>query len=81
MTTTFRGVSLYGFADHISTRMLRPLKRHVGRLLDLVLTEYCFRLQRQPIRQVLESTRKLPQNLHLEGTNICNAKCVFCAYP
>ena len=22
-----------------------------------------------------------PNTLHMEGTNICNAKCVFCAYP
>lgn len=81
MALTFRGTSLDGFVNQISTRMLRPLKRQMGRLLDMVLTEYCFRFKRQPIRQVLDAARKLPQNLHLEGTNICNAKCVFCAYP
>ncbi|MBW4694000.1 MAG: radical SAM protein [Lyngbya sp. HA4199-MV5] len=65
----------------VNTHLLRPSRHYLGWLLDLVATEYCFRLQRRSIRQILEATRQLPQNLHLEGTNICNAKCVFCAYP
>lgn len=29
----------------------------------------------------LKARRELPRELHVEGTNACNARCVFCAYP
>lgn len=80
MTLSFKHV-FHPTLNRLYVRVLRPAKRHLSRLLDLVLTEYCFRFQRRSVQKVLESTRELPQNLHLEGTNICNAKCVFCAYP
>lgn len=56
----------------------RAWMRHV---LDVVNTEYHFRLRRAEIRAHLESLRRIPRGLHVEGTNICNAECVFCAYP
>ena len=49
--------------------------------LDVLDTELHYRFKRGAIRQVLEELRPLPRGLHIEGTNICNAECVFCAYP
>ena len=49
--------------------------------MDVVSTEYHYRFARAEIRRHLESLRKIPRGLHVEGTNICNAECVFCAYP
>jgi radical SAM protein with 4Fe4S-binding SPASM domain len=49
--------------------------------MDVVNTEYHYRFRRAEIRAHLESLRKIPRGLHVEGTNICNAECVFCAYP
>jgi radical SAM protein with 4Fe4S-binding SPASM domain len=49
--------------------------------LELVDTELHRRFRRRAIRARLEELRKIPRGLHVEGTNICNAKCVFCAYP
>jgi len=42
---------------------------------------YRSRLHRRAILTRLESLRQVPQTLCIEGTNICNARCVFCAYP
>lgn len=53
----------------------------VRHLLDVLNTEYHYRTQRGEIRAHLEALRRLPRGLHVEGTNICNAECVFCAYP
>jgi MoaA/NifB/PqqE/SkfB family radical SAM enzyme len=33
------------------------------------------------MQERLARQRGLPRGLHIEGTNVCNAKCVFCAYP
>ncbi|MEM9801926.1 MAG: radical SAM/SPASM domain-containing protein [Planctomycetota bacterium] len=55
-----------------------------GRLrhaLDVLNTEWHHRFRRAEIRARLETLRRIPRGLHVEGTNICNAKCVFCAYP
>lgn len=49
--------------------------------LDRIDTELHYRLGRRAIRARLETLRRIPRGLHVEGTNICNAKCVFCAYP
>lgn len=49
--------------------------------MDVANTEYHYRFQRDEIRRHLESLRRIPRGLHVEGTNICNAECVFCAYP
>jgi radical SAM protein with 4Fe4S-binding SPASM domain len=49
--------------------------------LDVVDTEWHWFFHRRAIRQRLESLRRIPRGLHVEGTNICNAECVFCAYP
>lgn len=61
--------------------LLHPLERRVNYFLDIISTEYNFRFRRQEIQQLLEKQRGLPRGLHIEGTNICNAKCTFCAYP
>ena len=55
-----------------------PWLRHAA---DVLNTEYHFRLRRKAVRARLEALRPLPRGLHIEGTNICNAECVFCAYP
>lgn len=57
---------------------LRARLRHT---LDVLDTEWHHRFRRKPIRARLEELRRIPRGLHVEGTNICNAKCVFCAYP
>lgn len=49
--------------------------------MDAIATEYHFRFQRQQIQERLEQQRHLPRGLYIEGTNTCNAKCTFCAYP
>ncbi|HTF87978.1 MAG TPA: radical SAM protein [Planctomycetota bacterium] len=49
--------------------------------LDVVDTEWHFRTSRKSIRAELEHLRHIPRGLHVEGTNTCNAECVFCAYP
>ena len=51
------------------------------RWLDVLDTELHYRLRRGPIRRRLEGLRRIPRGLHVEGTNVCNARCVFCAYP
>jgi Radical SAM superfamily/Iron-sulfur cluster-binding domain len=57
---------------------LRAPIRHALEVLD---TELHFRFRRRAIRARLEELRRIPRGLHVEGTNVCNAKCVFCAYP
>jgi len=66
-----------------SVRALLPdgVRSRLRYLLDVLDTEWHFRFRRGAIRARLEELRKLPRGLHVEGTNICNAKCVFCAYP
>jgi radical SAM protein with 4Fe4S-binding SPASM domain len=54
-----------------------PLRR----ALDVLDTEFHYRLRRAAIRARLEALRAIPRGLHVEGTNVCNARCVFCAYP
>ncbi len=44
-------------------------------------TEYNFRFRRAEIQQHLQKIRNLPRGIYIEATNICNAKCTFCAYP
>jgi len=64
-------------------RSLLPpaLRARLRRWLDVADTEFHYRLRRGPIRARLEGLRRIPRGLHVEGTNICNARCVFCAYP
>lgn len=61
---------------------LSPAARaRIRRWLDVLDTEWHYRTARTSIRARLESLRRIPRGLHVEGTNICNARCVFCAYP
>jgi len=57
------------------------LKHNINHWLDIISTEYNFRFKRQIVKQQLNALRKVPRILFIEGTNICNAKCIFCAYP
>ncbi len=59
----------------------RILKPRIDYWLDIISTEYNFRFRWRKIQEDLKLIRRLPKNLHIEGTNICNAKCTFCAYP
>ena len=72
---------------------MKPLERILKTLavrfavspLD-TLTDICRRLLpgREVLPQVLrlqEITRQTPLILQIETTNVCNARCVFCAYP
>ena len=56
-------------------------RRRVRHWLDVLDTEWHFRTRRGAIRRTLEALRPIPRGLHVEGTNVCNAECVFCAYP
>ena len=56
-------------------------RQRVRHALDVLNTQYHARVRRGAIRARLEELRRLPRGLHVEGTNICNARCVFCAYP
>lgn len=60
---------------------LKLMKRHLARLYNALQTEFEFQFRRSAIRAEMEQIRKFPRNLHVEGTNVCNAKCTFCAYP
>jgi radical SAM protein with 4Fe4S-binding SPASM domain len=66
-----------GFRDALP-EPVRAWGRHV---LEVLNTEHHLRFHRGAIKGRLEELRKIPRGLHVEGTNICNAKCVFCAYP
>lgn len=57
------------------------LRASLRRWLDVLDTEWHFRTARGSIRRRLEALRRIPRGLHVEGTNVCNARCVFCAYP
>jgi radical SAM protein with 4Fe4S-binding SPASM domain len=57
------------------------LRARLSHALDVLDTEWHFRFRRRAIRRRLEGLRKVPRGLHVEGTNTCNAACVFCAYP
>jgi len=50
-------------------------------MADAANTEWHRLTARRRIRERLETLRRVPRGLHVEGTNICNARCVFCAYP
>lgn len=68
-------------SDALRSTLIPPLKRLWEGFLDALSTEYHFRFQRQQIQQNLAKQRHLPRGLYIEGTNTCNAKCTFCAYP
>jgi MoaA/NifB/PqqE/SkfB family radical SAM enzyme len=62
------------------------LKRSGRRLLasapvERAVTELTYRFRRQRIEELLVEAQRVPRGLHLEATNICNARCVFWAYP
>ena len=57
-----------------------PARQQLSHWAEIMLVEYNFRFRRQEILKHLENLRHLPCELHIEGTNICNAKCTFCAY-
>lgn len=59
----------------------KRIKLKIDHILDFISTEYNFQFHRRKIQEELNPTRKIPKNLHIEVTNTCNAKCVFCAYP
>lgn len=64
---------------------LRRLRTRVKRLLRhswaaTVATELTFRFRRRHVAALVRKLRALPRALHIEATNACNARCVFCAY-
>jgi len=62
--------------------MLSPRSRQrLRHALDILNTRYHARFKKAAVHERLEELRRIPRGLHVEGTNICNAKCVFCAYP
>ena len=62
-------------------RLPDPARAWMRHVADVVDTEFHYRFRRGEIRRHLEALRRIPRGLHVEGTNICNAACVFCAYP
>lgn len=77
-TTEVRGTQDIQKVGLDRTEWLRSL---ASRLLDLILTELTFRFRRRQYRGRMEALRSAPRNFYIEGTNLCNASCVFCAYP
>lgn len=64
---------------------VRGLRAWVGRTLRrpwpaALATELTFRFRKRHVDALLARHRALPRALHIEGTNACNARCVFCAY-
>lgn len=55
-------------------------KRYAKHLLDVISTEYNLRFRQQIIQQRLQVVRQMPRALGIEFSNICNSKCIFCAY-
>ncbi len=75
-------MSLSAQIRHAAKTLVPASARHgLRKALDILNTEYHFRFQRKAVRANLEVLRPIPRGLHIEGTNICNAECVFCAYP
>jgi len=60
-------------------RFARHLKHH--RWVSSFGTELNYRLRRRKVAGLLDRAAALPRALHVETTNVCNARCVFCAYP
>ncbi|NJP11741.1 MAG: radical SAM protein [Leptolyngbyaceae cyanobacterium RU_5_1] len=81
MVTLPNSITPSGSSSPAKSFNLKTLKRHLVRLFDAAQTEFNFRFRRKAIRDEMAEIRKFPRNLHIEGTNICNAKCTFCAYP
>lgn len=77
------GVDFSHMSIRSQVRALLPasLQGRLRHALDVADTEWHHLFRRSAIRRRLEELRKLPRGLHVEGTNICNASCVFCAYP
>lgn len=75
-------MSVNGLLKSIARRSLPAgLRQRARHWLDALDTEWHFRTSRGRIRAELEHLRHIPRGLHVEGTNTCNAECVFCAYP
>jgi sulfatase maturation enzyme AslB (radical SAM superfamily) len=55
-------------------------KQSMDHWFDIISTEYNFRMRRKTIKKQVNGLIKSPWILGIEGTNICNAKCIFCAY-
>lgn len=77
----FKSLIPQSFRSTVKSGIIRPLERRWDSFLDSLVTEYNYRFRRKEIQKHLENQRNLPRGLHIEGTNICNAKCTFCAYP
>lgn len=61
----------------VSARMRAKLSAERERAADLAN----YLLLRSPLAGLFSRDRIRPHSLFIEGTNICNARCVFCAYP
>jgi hypothetical protein len=64
---------------------MRRLRARVRRITRrpwpvALATELTFRFRKGHVDALLQTHRSLPRALHIEGTNVCNAHCVFCAY-
>ena len=68
------------------SKSMGTVKKYLGHFiterynLAPLTTEYNFRFRAQKIRSKVAGATKFPLLLHVEGTNIFNARCVFCAY-
>ncbi len=70
-------------ARRLAPRWLRGLGRRLRSdpRLQALATELGYRFRRRAVDRLLREARALPRALHVEATNVCNARCVFCAYP
>lgn len=81
MIQTLKKLVPSSWRKHIRRHLLDSVDYYLTVLPELLSVEYNFWFRRRAIQKELETLRQLPRNLHIEGTNVCNAKCVFCAYP
>ena len=68
---------------HWAPQWLRALGRRLrgDARIQALATELGHRFRRRAVDRRLEQIGFRPRALHVEATNVCNARCVFCAYP
>jgi MoaA/NifB/PqqE/SkfB family radical SAM enzyme len=73
MNRTIRRIAR-AILPHFVRHKLEPVRQWGGVLLN-------YSMMRSSIANLFGAVPARPLELYIEGTNICNARCVFCAYP
>jgi MoaA/NifB/PqqE/SkfB family radical SAM enzyme len=67
--------------DRVKSAWHRVRRAGVARVIKHGRDYVHYTLLRSPLFNRVHRVGIRPHELYIEGTNICNAKCVFCAYP